>query len=209
MEQFFTCQKSFSHNDKPSLVSSPPSTYMVTLWCYGASLGSFTGSMLISSPQSSVISYQGFHQQWFSACYENFRPRSPKVRSPGPVKWPHLRKKNWMLVNVIATVATPNARSPAPWNFQQLIFVPASNMYILECWYPWPKVRSILWNLDYKPMGGKMKSSSFGRKPFKTFSNIRLQVDLTPWVIILRPVTPRHVAKVISGHERTPAVFWQ
>ena len=24
---------------------------------------------------------------------ENFRPRSPKIRSPGQVKWPHLRKK--------------------------------------------------------------------------------------------------------------------
>ena len=54
-----------------------------------------------------------------------------------------------------------------------------------------------------------MKGASFGRKQLETLSNIGLQVDLTPWVGILRPVTPRHVAKVISGHERSPAVFRQ
>ena len=52
-----------------------------------------------------------------------------------------------------------------------------------------------------------MKGASFARKPFKTFSNIGLQVELTSWVGILWPVTPRHVAKVISGHERSPTVF--
>ena len=29
----------------------------------------------------------------FRTCSENFRPRSLKVRSPGHVKWPHLRKR--------------------------------------------------------------------------------------------------------------------
>ena len=39
--------------------------------------------------------------------------------------------------------------------------------------------------------------------------NIGIQVDLTPWVGILRPVTPRHVAKVISvmkGHHQFRAM---
>ena len=52
-----------------------------------------------------------------------------------------------------------------------------------------------------------MKGASFEQKPFKTLSNIGLEVDLTPWVGILRPMTPRHVTKVISGHGRSPAVF--
>ena len=55
----------------------------------------------------------------------------------------------------------------------------------------------------------KMKGASFARKPLKTLSNIELQVELTSWIGILRPVTPRLVAKVISGHERSPAVFRQ
>ena len=55
--------------------------------------------------------------------------------------------------------------------------------------------------------GRKMKGASFEQKSFKTHSNIRLQVELTPWVGILWLVTPRHVAKVISGHGRSPAVF--
>ena len=54
-----------------------------------------------------------------------------------------------------------------------------------------------------------MKGACFGRNPFETLSNIELQVDLTPLFGILWPVTPPHVAKVISGHERLPAVFRQ
>ena len=45
--------------------------------------------------------------------------RSLKVRSPSHVKWPHLRKKVWMLV-----ITTLNAR--LPWNFQRLLSVPRS-----------------------------------------------------------------------------------
>ena len=52
-----------------------------------------------------------------------------------------------------------------------------------------------------------MKDASFARKPFKTLSNIGLQVELAAWVGILWPVTPRHVAKVISGNGRSPAAF--
>ena len=54
-----------------------------------------------------------------------------------------------------------------------------------------------------------MKGTSFGRKPLETLSSIGLQVDLASWVGILRPVTPRHVAKVSSGHERSPVFFRQ
>ena len=53
-----------------------------------------------------------------------------------------------------------------------------------------------------------MKGTSFEQKPFKTLSNIALDVELTPWVGILQPMTPRHVAKVISGHERSPTFFF-
>ena len=51
-----------------------------------------------------------------------------------------------------------------------------------------------------------MKGASFGRKPFETLSNIGLQVELTPWIGNLRPVTPRHVPVVTSGYERSPAI---
>ena len=54
-----------------------------------------------------------------------------------------------------------------------------------------------------------MKGASFGRKPFETLFNIGLDVDLTPLVGILRPVTPRHAGEVISGHDRSPAIFRQ
>ena len=54
-----------------------------------------------------------------------------------------------------------------------------------------------------------MKGVSFGQKPFKTLSNIVLQVELAPWVRILWPVTPRQVAKVILGHKRSPAERWK
>ena len=46
-----------------------------------------------------------------------------------------------------------------------------------------------------------MKGAYFEQKTFKTLSNIGLEVDLTPWVGILRPMTPRHVTKVRwDGH---------
>ena len=47
-----------------------------------------------------------------------------------------------------------------------------------------------------------MKSASFGRNPFKTLWNIELQVELTPWVGLLWPVTPRHVVRR-QGHFRS------
>ena len=58
----------------------------------------------------------------FRTFWENFRPRSLKVRSPGHVVISP-QKKVWMLV-----IATPNDRSH--WNFQQLIFVTVSKKCI-------------------------------------------------------------------------------
>ena len=54
--------------------------------------------------------------------------------------------------------------------------------------------------------GRKLKDTSFGRKLFETLADIGLQVELPPRIGTLRP-TPLHVAEVISGQERSPAVF--
>ena len=136
----------------------------------------------------------------FFCTRKNYRPRSPKVRSPGQVKWPHLMKSlnarqrytDWTIALKLSAID---------------IHTSIYETYISEFWYRWPKVRSILRPLHYKSMGEKMKGTSFARKPFKTLSSIGLQVELTSWVGILWPVTPRHVFKVISGHESSPAVF--
>ena len=61
------------------------------------------------------------------------------------------------------------------------------------------------------------KGVCFGWKPFEMLSNIGLQEDLTLWLeycdqwplVMSRPVTLSHVAKVIAGHWRSPAVFRQ
>ena len=50
-----------------------------------------------------------------------------------------------------------------------------------------------------------MKGASFEQKTFKTLSNIGLEVEWTPWVGILWPMTPCHVTKVIQvmeGHQQ-------
>ena len=52
-----------------------------------------------------------------------------------------------------------------------------------------------------------MKGATFERKPFETLTNIRLQVDFTPWVGTSRPVTPRHAAKGISGMKSRQPFF--
>ena len=70
--------------------------------------------------------------------------------------------------------------------------------------YMWPKFSSLLRPLH---IGRKSKGASFRRKPFETLSTTGLQVELTPWIGTLRPVTSTYVAEVISCHERSPAVF--
>ena len=138
----------------------------------------------------------------FRTC-ENFRSRSRKVRSPGHVKWPHLIK-------------SLNAhQSYADWTIDCLetfnnwyLSKSVHKMYISEFSYRWPKVRWILWSLHYKWME-KFENVCFGRKPFESLSNLGLQVELAPWNRKLLPVTPPHDPKVSSGHDRSPAVFWQ
>ena len=87
-------------------------------------------------------------------------------------------------------------------------------MFISKFWYRWPKVRPILrpWRLimEWLSIISQWKKNErrlFWNKPIRNTLDIGLQVDLTPWVGILRPVTSRHVAKIISGHERSSVVF--
>ena len=68
---------------------------------------------------------------------ENFIPRSLKVRSPGHVKWPHLRKglnarhsyTEWPMTLTLSAIDIRNG---------------INETYISEFWYRWPKVRSFL-----------------------------------------------------------------
>ena len=139
----------------------------------------------------------------FRICCKNFRPMSRKVRSPGHVKWPHFIKV-WMLVK-----ATPTERLHS--NFKRWISIPVSMKHISRN-FDFGYLRSGQFrdlSIINKSTGEKMKDASFGRKPFKTLWNTGLQLDLTPWVGTLWQVTPRHVAKVISGHGRSTAVFRQ
>ena len=110
----------------------------------------------------------------------------------------------------IHVVATPNDR---PLSKLPAIDIRNSiyEMFISQFWYRWPKVRSILRPREIIiSQWRKNERRQFWKQPFETLSNIKLQVELTPWVGILRPVTPRHVFKVISGHERSPwTVFRQ
>ena len=109
--------------------------------------------------------------------------------------------KVWILVK-----ATPNDRSP--WNFQRLISLTVSMQRISRNFDIGNLRSGQVYDLSIiNQFKRKMKGTSFVRIPFETLSNIWLQVGLTPWVRVLRPVIPRHVANVISGHERSPAVF--
>ena len=68
------------------------------------------------------------------------------------------------------------------------------------------KVRSNVRPLHYQSMV-KIERRLFGRKPFETLSNIGLQVELTPFIGKMRPVTSPYATEVTSGHERSPAVL--
>ena len=88
----------------------------------------------------------------------------------------------WMLVK-----STPNARSP--WNFERLISLPVS-------------IKRWSWNFDIRdPRSGQLCDLSIKsqwekkwkahllKEKHETLSDIGLQVDLTPWVGILRTLT--------------------
>ena len=58
----------------------------------------------------------------------NLRSRWPKVRSPGQVKWSHLRKKNYY--RVTATVVERKM-----WNFQDLVYYQVPTTCISRIFY--------------------------------------------------------------------------
>ena len=87
----------------------------------------------------------------FRTLCENFGPRSLKVRSPGHVKCPHLRKT----LNVRHSYTEwPITLKLSAMDIRTSIY----ETYISEFWYRWPKVRSILRPLHYKSMGEKWKA---------------------------------------------------
>ena len=130
---------------------------------------------------------------WAHLFIHLFWPRLLKVRSPGHIKWPHLRKV-WMLVLALATKWSPQ-------NFQRLIQVTISTIYThisIEC---------ISQNCDI----GDLRSCHFC--DLSIFSqwvkNERCLIDPElencyqwPLLMSLRP-------EVTSGHARSPAVFGQ
>ena len=115
---------------------------------------------------------------------KKFRPRSHKVRSTDHVKWPHLIKSlNDRQSYTDWTIALK--RSAIDTNYS------VYNMYNLEFWYRWPKVRSILWFLRCKSIRENWKASVLNENHSK-HSNIGLQVELAIWIGKLRPVTLPH-----------------
>ena len=134
----------------------------------------------------------------FSQISQTRRLRWLKVSSPGHFKWPHLIK------SLNARLSSPNDLSH--WNFQRLVSVPVS----MKCIFYIGDLRSSqFYDLSIISQWEKNERCLFWTKTFEALSNIRVQVDLTPWVGILWPVTPHHVARVISGHERSPTIFRQ
>ena len=142
--------------------------------------------------------------QLFRTLCENFRPRSLKVKSPGHVS-DLTSEKVWMLI-----ISTLNYWSL--WYLQRLASVTVSIKCLSQKFDITDPMSGQLADLSIAYMwinGRKMKCAYFGRNPFKTLSNIGLQVDLIPWVGILRPLAPCPVANVVSGRERSPAVSRQ
>ena len=105
-------------------------------------------------------------------------------------------------------IAAPNDRSP--WNFQRLVSVTVSIKYASRNFDIGDPRSGQICDLLILSQWEKIEiGSSFGQKPLEVLSNIGLQVRVIPWIGILRTVAPPHVTKVISGHEKSPAVFRQ
>ena len=141
----------------------------------------------------------------FRTCCENFRPRSRKVRSPDHVKWPHLIQSlnvrqsytDWPIALKLSAIDTSNS---------------VDKMFTSELRYRWPKVRSILWPLHYKSMGENWKRLFWTKPILNTLKHRvtgRLNTLSRPECCDQWQWPPRHVAMVISGHERSLAVFRQ
>ena len=85
----------------------------------------------------------------FHAFPETFVPRSSQVRSPGQVKWSYLQESLWCY------------SSYSFWAINMKLSgyhktISSYETYILDFWFGWPKVRSILWPSHYKAMGEKL-----------------------------------------------------
>ena len=85
---------------------------------------------------------------------ENFRSRSPKVRSPGQVKWPHLRK----------TFQSRHGHSGGEKDLKVSGFglLPSTcSLFISDIFlYWWPKVRWNVWPPLHKSMGENSNASN-------------------------------------------------
>ena len=88
--------------------------------------------------------------------------RSLKVRSPGHVKYPHLRKSlnachsytGWTIVLKLSAIDMNNSMY---------------GMSRLKCWYWRHKIRSILRAFDYKSIGENLKSPPLDKRHSKHF----------------------------------------
>ena len=92
--------------------------------------------------------------QFFRNFLDNFRAKSPKVRSPGQVKWPHLRKNSQSRHGHSGweKYLKPSGFGILPSTYNLYI------SYFIS--YRWPKVRSISWPPHYKPMGKNSNASN-------------------------------------------------
>ena len=106
-----------------------------------------------------------FFAQLFGQLFRNFpencRSRSPKVRSPGQVKWHHLRK----------TFQSRHGHSSGEKDLKLSGFgiLPSTyNFNISDFLYRWPKARSIPWPPHYKSMG-KNQTPQYLLDLFKSF----------------------------------------
>ena len=118
------------------------------------------------------------------------------------VTWPHKRFKCSSQLHR-QKYCLENFSDWCEYKYENSIY----KMYTLEFWHWLPNGESILWHLHHNSMR-EIGRRFYWTKPIQTLAKIGLQVDLTPWVGILRPVTLRHITKAISFHERSPAVFF-
>ena len=142
---------------------------------------------------------------FWHTCPYIFSAHFVKISDPGHQVTSSDITSQKVLMLVIATLT-----DRSHWNFQRLtsVTVGSYKICISEFWYRWPKVRSILRPLHHQVNGRKLKAACYRRKPFETLKH-RLQVELTSWMVMLWPVPPPFVGEVISGHERSSAVFRQ
>ena len=87
----------------------------------------------------------------------------------------------------MSVIATPTERSL--WNFQRFIRVTVTTKGIPRNFDIGDPRSGQFCDLSIIRQWEKLKGAFFGRKPFETLSNIGLQVDFTPWIGNLRPVS--------------------